>query len=155
MGKTGAMPARVATVRDASIVAEMLTAFNLEFGTWAPPVDVLADRLRRLLSRSDVWVLLSVAPDPVGFALVTTRRSPYYDGPIAALDELYVAPERRGQGLGSELMALLITEARSHDVGEIQINVDESDQDTRRFYESHGFSNHDDGERMLCYLREL
>jgi len=149
------MPARIATVQDGAVVAELLTAFNREFGTGVPPLDVLAARFRRLLLRADVWVLLSVAPDPVGFAFVTTRPSPYYDGPIAALDEMYLAPTRRGQGLGSELMALLATEARRRGVGEIQINVDEGDQDARRFYESHGFTNHDDGERMLCYLREL
>jgi hypothetical protein len=50
---------------------------------------------------------------------------------------------------------------RSRDVGEIHINVDEVDTDTRRFYERHGFVNIEPGQeqgqdyRMLCYLREL
>ena len=41
--------------------------------------------------------------------------------------------------------------------GEVHINVDEVDVDTRRFYERHGFTNIQPGAdyRMLCYLREL
>lgn len=138
----------------------MLFAFNQEFDTWMPPIDVLERRFTRLLQRDDVLVLLAEAPGaegpaPVGFALVTMRPSPYYDGPIAALDELYVTAARRDRGIGTELIDYLFHEARARGVGEIQINVDEDDVDTRRFYEAHGFTNHDDGERMLCYLREL
>jgi GNAT superfamily N-acetyltransferase len=46
---------------------------------------------------------------------------------------------------------------RSRGAGEIHINVDEVDEDTRRFYERHGFTNIEPGEdyRMLIYLRQL
>ncbi len=149
------MPTRIATPEDGPIVAALLAAFNDEFDSWAPQVEVLQDRFSRLLGTADFCVLLSMAPEPVGFALMTSRPSPYYDGPIIALDELYIAPDRRGQGLGAELMSHLVREAQSRAAGEIQINVDEDDRDTRRFYETHGFTNHSEGERMLCYLREL
>lgn len=152
------MATRTAVPGDESIIASLLSAFNLEFDTWTPPRDVLVPRFERLLRSPEVLILLALEPDPVGFALVTTRPSPYYDGPIATLDELYLAPERRGRGLGSELIAHLAEEARTRGVGEIQINVDEGDLDTRRFYDAHGFTNFTDresDERMLCYIREL
>ncbi|RRJ86054.1 GNAT family N-acetyltransferase [Gulosibacter macacae] len=149
------MSTRMAIPEDATVVASLLFAFNQEFDTWVPPIDVLEGRFTLLLQRADVLVLLADDPEPVGFALVTTRPSPYYDGPVATLDELYVTPARRDQGLGTELIDHLIREARARNIGEVQINVDEDDLDTRRFYEERGFTNHENGERMLCYLREL
>lgn len=148
---------RVAGSSDARVVAGMLVAFNAEFDTWTPPLEILERRFASLLERSDVLVLLAEDPAPVGFALLTLRPSPYYDGPVTALDELYVVPQRRGQGVGTELMAALLREALGRDSGEVQINVDEEDRDARRFYEAHGFTNQEPGsaERMLCYLREL
>lgn len=147
------MAVRIAGPADAAVVAGLLTDFNNEFESWVPPIEVLEDRFTDLLARGDVLVLLAHDPEPVGFALVTMRPSPYFDGPIAVLDELYVVPRRQGQGLGSQLMELLGREAEAGDVGEIHINVDEGDLRARRFYESHGFTNVEHGERMLCYLK--
>lgn len=146
---------KVAISGDESTIASLLTAFNGEFDTWVPDFDVLVRRFEGLLRSPDALVLLALDPEPVGFALVTTRPSPYYDGPIATLDELYVAPGRRGQGLGSAIVSHLLDEARARKVGEIQITVDEGDVDARRFYDTHRFTNHENGERMLCYIREL
>jgi GNAT superfamily N-acetyltransferase len=60
-------------------------------------------------------------------------------------------------GLGTALLRAAVDLVRSRRGGEIHINVDEVDVDTRRFYERHGFTNIQPGEdyRMLCYLREL
>lgn len=146
-----------ASSRDAHVVASLLTAFNTEFATWVPPLEDLERRFAALLERADVLVLLADPPEATGFALVTFRPSPYYDGPIASLDELYVVPARRGGGLGTQLFDALLAEARHRHCGEVQINVDEQDRDTRRFYEAHGFVNHEPGsdERMLCYIQDL
>lgn len=139
------------------MLARLLAEFNAEFGTWAPPPPDLRRRFAALLAREDAVVTVSTDQPAAGFALVTLRPSPYYDGPVAALDELYVAPSRRGQGLGSALLALAVDAVLDLGGGEIQINVDEDDRDARRFYERHGFTNLESGstERMLCYLREL
>ena len=48
------MAVRVATADDAPLLAEMLVAFNAEFGEESPPPDVLAERLGRLLAGDDV-----------------------------------------------------------------------------------------------------
>ena len=149
------MTTRTAVPGDEHVLAAMLVAFNREFETYVPPSHVLERRFANLLSRADVLVLLALDPEPVGFALVTSRPSPYYDGPIYALDELYIVPERRGRGLGTKLIEHLVHDAQARNIGEIQINGDEGDVDPRRFYERHGFINSQDGERMLCYLREL
>ncbi|HLS43989.1 MAG TPA: GNAT family N-acetyltransferase [Ornithinicoccus sp.] len=147
-----------ATRDHARLVASLLEAFNAEFETSTPPLDVLERRFASLLDGDDTFVLIAGEPQsPIGFALVTLRPTPYYDGPVATLDELYVIPSLRDRGHGTELIRAMMQELRQRACGEIHINVDEGDVDTRRFYESHGFTNVEPerDERMLCYLQEL
>jgi GNAT superfamily N-acetyltransferase len=147
---------RVATVADAEVVARLLHDFNTEFDTPSPGVDVLADRLRSLLAGPDTVALLAGEPAE-GLALVTFRPNVWYPGPVALLDELYVVPHRRGQGIGTAVIQRLVVLAREREVCLIEINVDEADVDAQRFYERHGFSlaDPDTGERAYYVSREL
>lgn len=147
-----------ATPADAAVVGGMLRDFNDEFDTPGPEAADFARRFAGLLARDDVVVLLTGERlDPSGFAYLTLRPSPYYDGPIAQLEELYVRPALRDRGLGTALLLAAVDLVTARRGGEIRIDVDEVDADTRRFYERHGFVNVAPGEdyRMLCYLREL
>jgi GNAT superfamily N-acetyltransferase len=142
----------------AGVVARLLFDFNMEFDTPGPGTELLAARFARLLERDDVIVLVMGSDqNPTGFAFLTLRPTPYYDGPLAQLEELYVRPELRDRGQGTALLQAAIRLIRAHGSGEIHINVDEVDADTRRFYERHGFVNIEPGThyRMLCYIREL
>lgn len=150
------MVARLASAADAGVLADLLGTFNAEFDTWSPSRADLERRLARMVAGQSAYAVVAEGRGPEGFALVTLRPSPYYDGPVATLDELYVVPARRGRGVGSELMGVLLERARELRCGEVQINVDEPDVDARRFYERHGFRNHDgdSSQRMLCYVRD-
>lgn len=147
----------LATPQHAATVAGLLRDFNAEFSTPCPPVEVLEGRFAQLMAEDQAYVVLAQDTEPTGFALITLRPSPYYAGPIATLDELYVRPALRGQGIGSRIMELAESRARTLGVGEMQINVDEVDEAARRFYERRGYSNIEAGQdyRMLCYIREL
>jgi GNAT superfamily N-acetyltransferase len=147
---------RLAAPADASEVAEMLHAFNTEFDTPTPRVEVLTERLRRLLAGEDMVALL--AGDPAtGFALLTFRPGVWADGPTTLLEELYVRPALRGRRIGHGLLEHAMALARERGSSNFEINVDEGDTDARRFYEAHGFSNTEPGEteRLLYYFREL
>ena len=149
---------RAAGPADADVVGRLLQDFNDEFDTSGPAADAFARRFRTLLDRPDVLVLLAEnPPEPVGFAFLTPQPTPYYDGLLAQLEELYVRPDLRDQGIGTELLLGSIEAVRERGACEVHINVDEVDADTRRFYERHGFTNIQPGAdyRMLCYLREL
>ena len=148
----------LASVAQACVVGRLLADFNAEFHTRSPTAEEFAGRFRSLLARDDVLVFLSRDPStPTGFAFLTLRPTPYVDGPLAQLEELYVVPDRRGQGTGTALLQAAMRVVRERGGGEMHINVDEVDTDARRFYERHGFTNIEPGEdyRMLCYLREL
>src|SRR5436305_10363155 len=135
---------RLATPDDADDLARLLHDFNTEFDTPTPGVDVLAGRLRTLLAGDDTFAIVAGAPG-VAVALVTLRPNVWYDGPVALLDELYVEPPRRGEGIGSAVIELLIATARARRVELVEINVDEFDVDAQRFYVRHGFAATDPG----------
>lgn len=150
---------RQAVPADAGTVGQLLHDFNAEFDSPSPDPETLSRRFGLLLPRTDVSVLLAErGEEVVGFASLTLRPTPYYEGPLAQLEDLYVRPDVRGQGVGTLLVTQLVALVRGYGGGEIDINVDERDVDARRFYERHGFTNNEpgsDGFRMLCYLREL
>ncbi len=147
---------RLATSDDAPELARLLHDFNTEYDWPSPGVEVLAERLSGLLAGSDTFAVLAGSP-AVGAALVTLRPNVWYEGPVAVLDELYVEPELRSQGIGAALVERFLDIARARGVDLVEINVDEPDVDAQRFYRRHGFSDTDgpDEDRAFYFYREL
>jgi GNAT superfamily N-acetyltransferase len=149
---------RLAGAADAATVARMLHDFNTEFGTPTPGAEFLARRLGELLEQGEVTVVLGGDDDPLGLAVLRFRPSLWCEGNDAYLEELYVVPDHRGEGVGGAIMAATMDLARDREAVEMHINVDEPDLDARRFYERLGFRNHDPDDpsaRMFFYEREL
>ncbi len=152
---------RVTTPADAGSLGQLLSDFNTEFDAPTPDAAAATARFVDLLARDDVLALLarvdSDARADIGFAFLTLRPPPLWDGPLAQLEELYVRRDRRGSGVGAALLARAVDEVRSRGGEELLINVDADDVDARRFYERHGFSDRDPdtGSGMRCYLRQL
>ncbi len=152
---------RVTTPADAGSLGQLLSDFNTEFDAPTPDAAAATARFVDLLARDDVLALLarvdSDARADIGFAFLTLRPTPLWDGPLAQLEELYVRRDRRGSGVGAALLARAVDEVRSRGGEELLINVDADDVDARRFYERHGFSDRDPdtGSGMRCYLRQL
>jgi len=148
---------QLATPDDADEIADLLHDFNTEFSTPSPGAAVLAPRLRRLLA-GDLTVALVAGRPAVGLALLTLRPNVWYEGMVALLDELYVVPRLRSQGIGSAIIEALLALAPERGLDLIEINVDEGDVDAQRFYERHGFANTEtpeSTERAFYYWREL
>jgi GNAT superfamily N-acetyltransferase len=147
---------RIATVAEAQEVAGLLDRFNREFDTPSPGPAVLSARLERLLAGREVVALL--AGDPaVGVALLTMRPNVWCEGSVALLDELYVVPAQRGRGIGTAVLQAAEAVVRERGGELLEVNVDGEDADARRFYERHGYTNHDPGQTQpqLYYHREL
>ena len=147
---------RLATAGDAEEVARLLHDFNTEFDTPSPGVDVLSTRLRVLLADDATFAIVAGTP-PVAVALVTLRTNVWYAGQVALLDEMYVLPDLRGQGIGSAVMDQFVSMSPARGVELIEINVDEGDVDAQRFYARHGFSATEPGstERAFYFFREV
>jgi ribosomal protein S18 acetylase RimI-like enzyme len=86
------------------------------------------------------------------------RPSLWNDALDAYLEELYVAPARRGQGRGWALMEAAIELARGRGAADMHLGTSEADVAARALYESLGFSNREGGPNgpiQYFYEREL
>ena len=61
----------------------------------------------------------------MGFAYLTLRPTPYGDGPVAELEELYVRPELRNHGIGSRLLGRALEQVRQRSALEMRVGIDE------------------------------
>ncbi|MFB7249550.1 GNAT family N-acetyltransferase [Microbacterium sp. NPDC056234] len=147
-----------ATERDAETLTQLQIDFGDEFDEPEPPFEVLLPRFRRFLADPAGFALLAwVDGTAAGYAVVALRPAIYNEGgQVATLDELYVRPSHRSEGIGAVLLARTIEESRRRGAGEMHINVDSGDAGARRFYERHGFRNNLPGtdEPVLWYFAE-
>ncbi len=152
------MPAlRRATVEDAGEVARLLHDFNTEFDEYTPGVAVLAENAAKLIGADEAVFLLG-GDGPDGIAELRFRTSVWTDAPDAYLEELYVAPKRRGEGIGRALLEAAIETATEAGAKLIDLGTSADDVAAIALYESAGFTNREgrpDGPRMLVYEREL
>ncbi len=149
--------ARRAGAADAAAVGRLLHDFNTEFEDVTPGPERLAERVRELMAGGETIVLLAGA-GPDGVAVLRLRPSIWTSALECYLAELYVAPERRGEGLGRALMELAIEEARRAGADHMDLGTSEDDVAARGLYESLGFTNREgrpDGPIMYVYEREL
>jgi ribosomal protein S18 acetylase RimI-like enzyme len=149
--------ARRAGAADTAAVGRLLHDFNTEFEDVTPGPERLAERVRELMAGAETLVLVAGA-GPDGVAVLRLRPSIWTSALECYLAELYVAPERRGEGLGRALMELAIEEARRAGADHMDLGTSEDDVAARGLYESLGFTNREgrpDGPIMYVYEREL
>ncbi len=140
--------------------AQLLHDFNVEYDEPSPPPDVLGERLVELIEDDHVTVLLSRARDTgdaVGVAVVRMQPSIWSQGYEAYLAELYVVPDRRGQGYGRELITEVVRVARGRGADYAFVVTSEEDRLAQRLYEAAGFrrTEGEGGPLMLAYERDL
>jgi ribosomal protein S18 acetylase RimI-like enzyme len=148
---------RRASAADAPVVAQLLYDFNTEFDEPTPAVPALAERYAELLESGELTVLLG-GDGPDGFAQLRFRPWVYSRDLDAYLEELYVVPARRGQGLGRALLEAAMDEARRGGAVHFELTTSEADTAARGLYDSAGFTNREgspDGPVMLYYERDL
>jgi ribosomal protein S18 acetylase RimI-like enzyme len=148
---------RQASKEDSAEIARLLRDFNLEFTEPTPDVETLTENVRRLLEPEEITVLLA-GEGPDGLSLFRFRPALWSEGLEAYLQELYVVPALRGQGIGRALLVRTIELARERGADGIDLNTGETDTAARGLYESMGFTNREggpDGPSMLFYEREI
>jgi ribosomal protein S18 acetylase RimI-like enzyme len=148
---------RRAETEDAEAIGRLLHDFNTEYDEPTPGPGALAERVGELIAKGHIVVLVA-GDGPDGLAALRFRPSIYSDGLECYLAELYVVPDRRGQGLGRALMEAAIDLARREGADYMDLGTGEDDVAARALYESLGFTNRErggDGPLMYFYEREL
>lgn len=151
---------RLAGVDDSGLISQLLYDFNREFDEPTPPPASLFERIQLLLEGGDTSILLGGLgrARPEGLAVMRFRSAIWSDGQECYLAELYVAPQKRGRGLGRALLVAAIDEARSRGADTMDLGTSESDVAARNLYESLGFVNRErgpDGPVMYVYERGI
>jgi ribosomal protein S18 acetylase RimI-like enzyme len=159
---------RRGTPEDAEVLAELLRRFNAEYEPEPIDVELTAERARDLMETGEgVFFLAGENEDPgsgtgpsepLGFAYLQFNPSLYSRTRDAYLGELYVVPDRRGEGMGRAMMEAVIAEARARDAINISLGTSVDDTEARGLYESVGFTNNEgkpDGPSMLFYEMDL
>jgi ribosomal protein S18 acetylase RimI-like enzyme len=149
--------ARRATATDAPAIGRLLDAFNREYDDFTPGPEALATRCAELIDADEMSGLL-VGDGPDGVAVLRFRPSLWGEGREAYLEELYVAPELRGVGLGRALLDGALALSRERGAKYIGLGTSTDDVAARGLYESAGFTNREggpEGPSMLWYELEL
>ena len=151
------MSVRRAGPAEVESIGQLLHDFNKEFDEPTPGPEALADRIRQLLAAGETAVLIA-GDGPDGLAVLRFRPGIWTDALECYLAELYVIPERRGQGIGRALMEAAIELARREGADRMDLGTSEEDVAARALYESLGFTSREgkpDGPIMYFYEREL
>ena len=132
---------RPARPEDGEEIVSMCLALNREDPGFVP---VEADQVRATLAVFEGQpgrgraVVAEVAGGVAGYAFLVPFWSNELAGEVCAVDELYVLPERRGQGLGSALFGG-IDAGRFGSFAATALGVTPGNARARRLYERLGF----------------
>ena len=75
----------------------------------------------------------------VGYAVLTFVHSIEFGGRCAFLDELYIAPDHRGGGIGRAVLQLIESEAKATGVRVLLLETSLENERANRLYRSAGF----------------
>ena len=87
----------------------------------------------------------------IGVAVISFLWTLEHGGPAAWLDEVYVLPEARGEGIGRQLVEAAMQVARDSGCIALDLEVDPGHEAAERLYERMGFRRH----RRVRWVRML
>jgi GNAT superfamily N-acetyltransferase len=136
----GQVPIRRADPRDRDAVLTLLLA-QLRAHHNPTPDAAVARALDGLLEHPERGAVLVATLDGriVGMAALSTMWTLEHGGPAVWLDELYVEPSRRGQGIGRALLAAACDVAREYGGRTIDLEVDADHAHAAHLYAREGF----------------
>ncbi len=144
---------RRASIEDHALVLGFLADFYVESG-FDLDRDRAASAIHRLIENEAYGHLYVIEVDaaPVGYTALTFGFSLEFDGRDGIIDDLYVAPTYRDQGIGSAVVELVLEAARQEGLNAVHLEVDHENERAKKVYFRAGFK---DYKRHLlsCRLR--
>jgi ribosomal protein S18 acetylase RimI-like enzyme len=146
-----------ASLGEARQVAALLAAFRDHLGYDGPDDTALLKSVERLIARDDSEYLLGAAEggEPQGVAQVRYRWGIWWDAEDCWLEDLYVAADARGSGLGRALTEAVIERARERGCRRVELDVNTENPAAMRLYTSLGFETGKTGGQDLLMRKRL
>ncbi len=134
----------VAQENEQALLRMMRNLAEQEPGAYFFDESVVRDALRRFLASPDLgqaWIFFD-DETPVGYIVLTFGYSFEYHGRDSFIDELYIEPEYRRQGIGRRAMQFVEERARKLGVNAIHLEVDQGNDPAAELYRRAGYNDH-------------
>ena len=149
------------SVRQA-VRADLLAVFKIEQTSFPQPWPYSA--FEQFLSKPGFLVAEIGAPDEPGpsgiVGYIVADTVPNHGHPLGHIKDLAVHPDRRGEGIGTQLLHRALSVLDEHGVRSVKLEVRASNDRARSLYEHFGFSHrrtipnyYDNGEDALVLVR--
>ncbi|MDF0554780.1 GNAT family N-acetyltransferase [Kamptonema sp. UHCC 0994] len=134
---------RVAKIADLTILLELVKEFH-EKEKLAFDEQLDRDALASFLgdaSLGQLW-LIQQKDEVIGYIILSLGYSLEYRGRDAFLDEFYVRPKYRGQGIGTQTLTFAEETCRLLGIKALHLEVDFENPDAQRLYHRVGYQRH-------------
>lgn len=151
---------RLADARDAEAVSALMVAFRNHLGRDWPSDNAFLGGVERLLEDRDTEFLLGFPSEdsgPAGVVQLRYRFGIWRAGGDCLIEDVFVADEARGSGLGKAMMEFAMQRARERGCRRMELDTNERNEAAVALYEGLGFSNTENpyGARDLYYRLHL
>ena len=125
---------------DTMRIVPLIQAQVAASGRYAPDPDKLAELVHALLSSqfSD-FLLAEVAGQALGILQINYRLSTWEVAPYAVIEDFYLAPQLRGQGVGPRMLDYACGRAEARGSTFVEAALPPEDRAARRLYQQFGF----------------
>jgi GNAT superfamily N-acetyltransferase len=147
-------PASVENVSDILVLIRKKAVFDDSMDSDCTALAATEDKLRQTLFNEQPFakvLLIEVLGRAIGFALYYFRYSSFAAQPSIWLDDLYLEPEARGQGVGKAIMVELAKAAQAHHCTHIAWTASKKNLRGIRFYQKLGAEVVEERAKVLCF----
>jgi ribosomal protein S18 acetylase RimI-like enzyme len=138
-------------------VAALLAGFRDHMDAGRPSDDAILKWVERLIVRDDTEYLLAAAGDgpAQGVAQVRYRWAIWWEAEDCWLEDLFVAAEARGNGLGRALVEAMLERAAARGCRRVELDVNTENPAALALYRSLGFQTGKTGGQDLLMRRRV
>jgi len=131
---------REATESDLQAIGKLLEDLtNAMDNTEGIDIGIARKTCEHLLNdASSHFLVAAMEGTPVGFIYFTVRQTILHRNPSALIDELVVAKEYQGKGVGKQLMLAAIEKCKQLGCCEVEVSTEKTNFKARRFYKKCG-----------------
>jgi ribosomal protein S18 acetylase RimI-like enzyme len=125
---------------DTMRIVPLIQAQVAASGRYAPDPDQLAELVHALLiSQFSDFLLAEVDGQALGVLQINYRLSTWEAAPYAVIEDFYLAPQVRGQGVGPRMLDYACARAEARGSAFVEASLRPEDRAARRLYQQFGF----------------